>query len=99
DDQGAVIGPASNLTWTTDNPQVATVGEDGTVTGVGYGHARITAAAPGGKTAAADVYVVGEIVVSSSRGGGKFQLYAAERANLAQLAKISTDSTNATDPA
>lgn len=99
DDQGAVIGPASNLTWTTDNPQVATVGEDGTVTGVGYGHARITAAAPGGKTAAADVFVVGEIVVSSSRGGGKFQLYAAERANLAQLAKISTDTTSATDPA
>lgn len=99
DDQGVVIGPATNLTWTTDNQAVATVGEDGTVTGVGYGHARITAAAPGGKTAAADVYVVGEIVVSSSRGGGKFQLYAAERANLAQLAKISTDSTNATDPA
>ena len=105
DDQGAVIGPASNLTWTTDNAQVATVGEDGSVTGVGYGHARITAAAPGGKTAVADVYVVGEIVVSSSRGGAagggaaKFQLYAAERANLAQLAKISTDTTSATDPA
>jgi len=98
DDQGAVIAPATNLTWSTDNPQVATVGEDGTVTGVGYGHARITANAPGGKSSAADVYVVGEIVVSSSR-GGKFQLYAAERANLAQLAKITTDTTNATDPA
>ena len=98
DDQGTIIGPAANLTWTTDNTQVATVGEDGTVLGVGYGHARITAAAPGGKTAAADVYVVGEIVMASSR-GGKFQLYAAERANLAQLAKITTDTTNATDPA
>jgi len=98
DDQGTVIGPATNLTWSTDNPQVATVGEDGTVTGVAYGHARITATAPGGKTAAADVYVVGEIVMSSSR-SGKFQLYAAERANLAQLAKITTDTTNATDPA
>jgi uncharacterized protein YjdB len=97
DDQGTVIGPATNLTWSTDNPQVATVGEDGTVTGVGYGHARITASAPGGKTAAADVYVVGEIVMSSSR-SGKFQLYAAERANLAQLAKITTDTTNATEP-
>jgi len=68
------------------------------VAGVGYGHARITATAPGGKTAAADVYVVGEIVVSSSR-GGKFQLYAAERANLAQLARITTDTANAADPA
>ncbi len=98
DDQGTVIAPATNLTWSTDNPQVATVGEDGTVSGVGYGHARITANAAGGKSSAADVYVVGEIVVSSSR-GGKFQLYAAERANLAQLAKITTDTTNATDPA
>jgi Tol biopolymer transport system component len=98
DDQGTVIAPATNLAWSTDNPQVATVGEDGTVSGVGYGHARITANAPGGKNSAADVYVVGEIVVASSR-GGKFQLYAAERANLAQLAKISTDTTSATDPA
>lgn len=98
DDQGATIGPATNLTWTTDNAQVATVGEDGTVSGVGYGHARVTANAPGGKSAAADVFVVGEIVVASSR-GGKFQLYAAERANLAQLAKITSDSTTATDPA
>ena len=98
DDQGTIIGPATNLTWTTDNAQVATVGEDGTVLGVGHGHARITATAPGGKTAAADVYVVGEIVMASSR-GGKFQLYAAERANLAQLAKITTDTANASDPA
>jgi uncharacterized protein YjdB len=98
DDQGTIIGPATNLTWNSDNPQVATVGEDGTVAGVGYGHARITATAPGGKTAAADVYVVGEIVIASSR-SGKFQLYAAERANLAQLAKITTDTTSATDPA
>jgi Tol biopolymer transport system component len=98
DDQGTIIGPAANLTWSTDNPQVATVGEDGTVAGAGYGHARITATAPGGKTATADVYVVGEIVISSSR-SGKFQLYAAERANLAQLAKITTDTASAIDPA
>ncbi len=98
DDQGTIIGPAANLAWSTDNPQVATVGEDGTVAGVGYGHALITATAPGGKTASADVYVVGEIVVSSSR-SGKFQLYATERANLAQFAKITTDTAIATDPA
>src|SRR5437016_1595193 len=102
DDQGNVLGPAANLTWSTDNPQVATVGEDGTVAGAGYGHARVTAAAPGGKTAAADIYVVGEIVVASSRAGqGKFQLYSAERSNLAQLSKVTppTDTASANDPA
>jgi len=100
DDQGNVLGPATNLTWTTDNPQVATVGEDGTVAGTGYGHARVSASAPGGKSAAADIYVVGEIIVASSRAGpGKFQLYAAERANLAQLTKLSSDTGSASDPA
>src|SRR5437660_9432904 len=83
DDQGNVLGPASNITWSSDNPQIATVGEDGTVAGAGYGHARVTATAPGGKTAAADVYVVGEILVASSRANppGKFQPYAAGRSN------------------
>src|SRR5882762_9131994 len=101
DDQGNVIGPASNLTWNSDSPQVATVGEDGTVAGVGYGHAKITATAPGGKTAVADVYVVGEILVASSRGNppSKFQLYAVERSNLAQLTKLTPDTTSASDPA
>jgi uncharacterized protein YjdB len=100
DDQGNVLGPASNLTWTSDNPQVATVGEDGTVAGTGYGHAKVTATAPGGKTAAADVYVVGEIIVASSRGNppGKYQLYAVERSNLAQLTKLTPDTTSASDP-
>ncbi|MGH7606261.1 MAG: LpqB family beta-propeller domain-containing protein, partial [Gemmatimonadales bacterium] len=98
DDQGAEIVPAANLVWSTADPRVAAVAEDGTVSGVGYGVARITARAPGGKTTTADVYVVGEIVVASSR-SGKFQLYAAERANLAQLMRIGTDTMTATEPA
>jgi len=101
DDQGNVLGPASNLTWNSDNPQIASVGEDGTVAGAGYGHAKVTASAPGGKTATADVYVVGEIIVASSRANppGKFQLYAIERSNLAQLTKLTPDTTSASDPA
>jgi len=49
----------------------------------------------------ADVYVVGEILVASSRGNppGKFQLYAVERSNLAQLTKLTPDTTSASDPA
>src|SRR2546425_475550 len=103
DDQGNVLGPAANLTWTSDSPQIASVGEDGTVAGAAYGHAKVTATAPGGKTATADVYVVGEILVASSRSGpntpGKFQLYAIERSNLAQLTKLTPDTSSANDPA
>jgi Tol biopolymer transport system component len=60
----------------------------------------VTATAPGGKTATADVYVVGEIVVASSRANppGKFQLYAIDRSNLAQLTKLTPDTTSASDP-
>ena len=100
DDSGNVLGPAANLTWTSDNPQVATVGEDGAVAGTGYGHARVTATAPGGKSSTADVFVIGEIVVASSR-AGKFQLYSVDRSNLSQLTKLTpaTDTATANDPA
>jgi len=98
DETGAVIGPATGVTFASDNPQVASVGEDGTVTAAGYGHARITASAPGGKRAAVAVFVQGEIVLASSR-SGRLQLYSAERSNLAQLRKVLDDSSTATDPA
>lgn len=98
DEAGAVIGPATGVTWASDNPQVATVGEDGTVSAVAYGHARITATAPGGKRATTDVFVQGEIVVASSR-SGRFQLYSTERPNLAQLRKVLDDTAAANQPA
>src|SRR6266513_2972138 len=95
-----VRGPSPGLvvTWASDNPQVVAVAEDGTVSTAAYGHARITATAPGGRRAVAEVFVQGEIVVASSR-TGRFQLYAAERANLAQLRKVMDDTAVATEPA
>src|SRR3989441_316548 len=98
DEAGVVIGPATGVTWTSDNPSVVSVVEDGNVSTASYGHARITATAPGGRRAAAEVFVQGEIVVASSR-TGRFQLYAAERANLAQLRKVMDDTAVATEPA
>src|SRR5947207_3566564 len=55
DDSGGALGPPTGLSWASDNAQVVTVAEDGTITGQGYGKAHVTATAPGGKTAAADV--------------------------------------------
>jgi len=98
DEGGNVIGPAVGLTWATDNPPVATVAEDGTITAAGYGRATVTATAPGGKRTPLQVFVQGEIVVASSR-SGRFQLYAAERSNLAQLRRVTQDTASALDPA
>ena len=101
DDAGVNLGPASGMTWASDNPGVATVAEDGTVAAVGYGRAHITATAPGGKTSKADIFVQGEILVASDRGGrgGRYQLYSLERANLAELRRVTGDSAGEVEPA
>ncbi|HTR19384.1 MAG TPA: Ig-like domain-containing protein [Gemmatimonadales bacterium] len=100
DDSGTILGPATGLSWSSDAPAVATVGEDGTVSGVAYGRARITATAPGGKTASAVVFVGAELVVASTR-GGKPQLYWVDRQNLADLHRVTApqDTAVAGDPA
>jgi uncharacterized protein YjdB len=98
DDTGAVLGPASGLTWTSDAAGVASVSEDGTVSGVGPGHARVTAAAPGGKTATADIYVERELLLASSR-SGNLRLFWLDRANLSDVRAAVTDTMMATEPA
>ena len=65
---------------------------------MGWGRARVVATAPGGKATAADVFVFGEIVVARSS-GGRFDLYAAQRANLADLRRLHADTLGASDPA
>jgi TolB protein len=75
DSAGRTIGPASDVKWTSSAPTVATVADDGTVQAVGLGAANITATVPGGKTASAQVFVVGDLLVSSTRRTGRLGLY------------------------
>jgi len=98
DEAGAVIGPATGVAWSSDNPSVAAVGQDGMVTSLDYGHARIVATAPESRRATTEVFVQGEIVVASSR-SGRFQLYATERSSVSQLRKIMDDPAAATQAA
>jgi len=100
DDTGAVLGPATGLQWSSDAPAVATVAEDGTVSGVGFGHARVTATAPGGKNATADVYVESELLLAGTRGSSsKLQLYWIDRSNLADVRRATSDTGQAMDAA
>src|SRR6266516_338712 len=98
DEAGAVIGPATGVAWSSDNPSVAAVGQDGMVTSLDYGHARIVATGPESRRATTEVFVQGEIVVASSR-SGRFQLYATERSSVSQLRKIMDDPAAATQAA
>jgi len=94
---GAALGSA-RVTWASEDTTVAKVAVDGAVTAVGWGRTRVVATAPGGKTAAADVFVLGEIVVARSS-GGRFDLYAVQRADLTDLRRIHRDTLGAFDPA
>ena len=67
--------PAGHFDWTTDRPSVATVTGDGVVTAVAPGHAIITAWAPWRTTASSDVFVTGDLLLSSNRAGRGFGIY------------------------
>src|SRR5207244_1463855 len=64
DEAGVIIGPATGVTWTSDNPQVVAVAEDGTVSTASYGHAHITATAPGGRR---EIYIMDADGTSAGR--------------------------------
>src|SRR5256884_116463 len=65
DESGAGIGPATRVSWASDNPSVATVGEGGTVATTADRHARITPTGPGRRP-----------VVQPRRPGGRVSLAA-----------------------
>jgi hypothetical protein len=72
DDAGKVLGPAA-VQWRIDHPEVATV-SGGEVRAVSPGHATLTATSAWGTTAAAEIYVVADLLVASNRSGA-FGLY------------------------
>ena len=79
DADGKVLGPASELTWGSSAPDVVQVSGGGVIDGLRPGRATITAAAPWGKSATADVFVVADLFLSSNRSGapGIYQLRSA----------------------
>lgn len=75
DERGDPVMAATGLSWVTSNAGVATVAADGTVEAIAPGRALITAQAPGGKPTSLTVFVTGDLLVASSR-GGRFGIYA-----------------------
>jgi Tol biopolymer transport system component len=77
-DQAATGGRTSGAQWSSDRSDVAVVREGGVVDALSPGRAVITATMPWGKKATADVFVVGDLLLSSNRTGtsGIYQMRA-----------------------
>jgi len=69
DGGGQGVGPPPALRWTSNRPDVAPVDERGGITAGTLGHAIITAATEWGAEARLDVFVVGDLLVASTRRG------------------------------
>jgi WD40-like Beta Propeller Repeat/Bacterial Ig-like domain (group 2) len=76
DDQGKLVGPTDSLEWASEKASVATVSANGEVVAVGPGKTAVTASAPWGGKASAEVFVVSDLLAASNRGGvpGIYQL-------------------------
>jgi hypothetical protein len=86
DDKRQPIETASHLTWTSANDSVVRV-VDGQLVATGMGRSRVTARAAWDSTAAADVTVVGDLLVYALR-NGRWDLYMLERALGGQASKF-----------
>jgi uncharacterized protein YjdB len=91
EDQTASSSRTQGVRWTSDRPDVVLV-RDGVVDAMNPGHAVVTAAAPWGKSANADVYVVGDLLLVSNR-GGSFGIYQMRVSGSAGLIPILADNT------
>ncbi len=92
----AVAGPAPALAWTSDRPGVATV-QDGAIEAISLGRALITATAPWGASAAAEVCVAGDLLAASDR-GGTFGIYQVRLGPVPSLTPLAADGSISLQP-
>jgi len=97
DEQGATASRATGVRWSSDQPDVALAREGGVIDALSPGRAVVTATASWGKSAKADVFVVGDLLLSSNRGGGFgiYQMRAAGPLNLLPLLQDSASNIQA----
>ena len=91
DEEETSAGRATGVRWSSDRPDVALAREGGVVDGLLPGRAVVTATAPWGKTAKADVFVVGDLLLTSNR-GGSFGIYQVRASGSMSLLPLLQDS-------
>jgi hypothetical protein len=90
DDQRRPLGPAADLRWTSTDSTVARV-IDGTAVAVSMGHAQLEARTRWDSTVTADVYVVGDLLLTAGK-GARWDVYMADRSDLSKARPLSQDS-------
>lgn len=100
DDKRQPIETASRLTWTSSNDSVARVA-DGQIVATGMGRARVTARAVWDSTVAADVTVVGDLLVYALRQGrwDLYMLQGEESGEPPKVRQLTQDTTVKSSPA
>ena len=91
DAAGNDLGDASDLTWTSLAPDVATVDANGTVTAASFGAAQIVATADWGEADTTDVYVQGRVLFTGYDRGTQSDLYAFDPDSPTEIAQITND--------
>ena len=90
DSTGVPISPASSVAWSSSDEGVAMVSQNGTITGVGLGHAQIVGATPWERADTVDVYVQGDLLITGTREGSP-DLFTLDHTNPAELNRVTTD--------
>ncbi len=91
DGAGKPLMPATGLSWLTSNSGVVRVTTEGEIEAVSMGRATITAQATGGPPTTLTVFVTGDLLVASTR-GGRFGIYALLANTPERFIPILTDS-------
>jgi hypothetical protein len=98
DADGKPTGGLGQVEWASDKPEVVRVLPTGMIEGLRPGRATISATAPWGAGATADVFVVDDLLLSSNR-GGRFGIYQVRSGISDSLRPLLTDSFANVQPA
>lgn len=87
DESGTPVSEATSVTWTASDTSVVKVDEQGRVSAVGFGTAKVTAGTPWGSADTATFFVQGEILITSTRGGNA-DIYTLNRDQPGQIHRV-----------
>jgi uncharacterized protein YjdB len=96
DQSGAPVSKASGVTWTSSEPDVVEVDEEGLLSATGFGTARVLVSTPWGSADSATVYVQGDVLVTYASGDSS-DLYSFDRDRPDQLYQVTNEPGSETD--